>query len=533
MPEAGAMSQKRVIVIGAGIGGLVSALELAARGVEVLVLERASRPGGKMRELTLGGAAMDAGPTVFTMRWVFEELFESIGLRLADHLTLQPVSVLARHAWSDDRRLDLFADVARSADAIGTFAGAAASRGYVDFCARARRIYRTLETPFLRGTRPNPLSLASRVGLRGLPELMRISPFATMWSELGRYFTDARLRQLFGRYATYCGSSPFLAPATLMLVAHVEQDGVWLVEGGMHRVAQTLAALAQQRGATLRFNAPVDEILSRDGKACGVRVAGGEELQADAIVFNGDVAALGAGLLGQDAVDASAPVEPARRSLSALTWNLLAPTSGFPLSRHTVFFSDDSAREFDDIFQRGQLPASPTVYVCAQDRPADDAALGGAAERLLLIVNAPATGDTRPFTPEELARCEAQTFRAMERCGLQVQRNPEHTRMTTPQHFERLFPATGGALYGQASHGWAASFSRPAARSKMPGLYLAGGSVHPGPGVPMAALSGRQAAASVLADQASRSAPRARHQSRPPSTSTSPPTATPGGTSTR
>ena len=531
------MSDKRVIVIGAGIGGLVSALELAAQGVEVLVLEQASQPGGKMREVTLGGAAMDAGPTVFTMRWVFEELFDSIGLRLADHLCLQPVSVLARHAWGheirgDPQRLDLFADVARSADAIGAFAGAAACRGYLDFCDRARRIYRTLETPFLRGSRPNPVSLASRVGLRGLPELMRISPFATMWSELGRYFADPQLRQLFGRYATYCGSSPHLSPATLMLVAHVEQDGVWLVDGGMHRVAQTLASLARQRGATLRFDAPVDEILCRDGRACGVQLAGGETLQADAVVFNGDVAALATGHLGSAVHGAAAPVAPAQRSLSALTWNLLAPTSGFPLSRHTVFFSNDSATEFDDIFERGKLPTSPTVYVCAQDRAEDDDCRDdkvhdAAAERLLLIVNAPAIGDTRPFTPEELARCEAQTFQLMQRCGLQVQRNPDHTLMTTPQDFARLFPATGGALYGRASHGWAASFSRPGARSKLPGLYLAGGSVHPGPGVPMAALSGRQAAASVLADRASARA------SRRPSTSPSPPAATPGGTSTR
>jgi 1-hydroxycarotenoid 3,4-desaturase len=539
------MRAKRVIVVGAGVGGLVSSLELASRGVEVLVLERASQVGGKMRQVTLGGAAMDAGPTVFTMRWVFEEMFDSIGLRLADHLTLRPASVLARHAWSgdpgDSQRLDLFADVARSADAIGAFAGPCASRGYLDFCERARRIYRTLEAPFLRGTRPNPISLASRVGLHGLPELMRISPFATMWSELGRYFADPRLQQLFGRYATYCGSSPFLAPATLMLVAHVEQDGVWLVEGGMHHVARTLAQLARQRGATLRFDAQVDQIMTRDGRACGVRLAGGEELQADAIVFNGDVAALAAGRLGDAALTAAARVWPARRSLSALTWNLLAPTRGFPLSRHTVFFSNDSAREFGDLFKRNRLPESPTVYVCAQDRADDDIAheadgcSASAAERLLMIVNAPATGDTRPFTPEELARCETQTFRSMARCGLEVQRHPDCTLMTTPQDFERLFPATGGALYGQASHGWAASFRRPGARSKMPGLYLAGGSVHPGPGVPMAVLSGRQAAASVLADRSSHSAamePSASGRSPRPLTSTSHPTATPGGTST-
>lgn len=516
-----------MIVVGAGVGGLVSALELASRGFEVQVLERGPQAGGKMRELSVGGVAMDAGPTVFTMRWVFDALFDAVGARLDDHLRLQPVGVLARHAWQPGRHLDLFADVARSADAIGAFAGAAASRGYLDFCARARRIYRTLETPFLRGARPSPLSLAGRVGLGGLPDLLRISPFTTMWSELGRHFADPRLRQLFGRYATYCGSSPFLAPATLMLVAHVEQDGVWLVDGGMQRLPQALASLATQHGATLRCNAQVDAILTAGGRACGVRLAGGEALPADAVVFNGDVAALADGLLGDAARRAAAPVDRARRSLSALTWNLLAEARGFPLARHTVFFSGDSEAEFADLFGRAQLPASPTVYVCAQDRGDSGDATPASAERLLMIVNAPATGDGRAFTPEELSRCEARIFQRMADCGLRVTRPPERVAMTTPSDFARLFPATGGALYGQASHGWAASFRRPGARSRLPGLYLAGGSVHPGPGVPMAALSGRQAAASVIADQARSPAPR------PASTSPSRPAATPGGTSTR
>ncbi|MDQ2779635.1 MAG: phytoene desaturase family protein [Pseudomonadota bacterium] len=523
----------RVIVVGAGMGGLVAALELAARGFDVLVLERALQPGGKMRQIAIGGAMLDAGPTVFTMRWVFDALFDAVGLHLDDHLRLEPVELLARHAWGPDARLDLHADRARSAAAIGDFAGAAAARGYLQFCARAGAIYRTLEAPFLRGSRPTPFSLAARVGLRGLPGLMQISPFATLWSELGRHFNDERLRQLFGRYATYCGASPFLAPATLMLVAHVEQEGVWLVDGGMHRVAQVLARLACERGARLRYGTAVQRILTRHGHACGVRLEDGEELHADAVVFNGDVAALHAGLLDAD-TRATAPVGRAGRSLSALTWNLLAPTHGFPLARHSVFFSDNSAREFDDLFGAARLPQEPTVYVCAQDRDGkvDDPHLGecGAAERLLLIVNAPAVGDQRAFTLQELQRCETRTFQRLAQCGLQVDRSAERTVLTTPQDFERLFSATGGALYGQAPHGWAASFKRPGARSRLKGLYLAGGSVHPGPGVPMAALSGRQAAASVLADR-----PSARGKQSPPrpSTAQSRPVDTLGGTSTR
>ena len=223
-----------------------------------------------------------------------------------------------------------------------------------------------------------------------------------------------------------------------------------------------------------------------------------------------------------------------RRSLSALTGNLLSTTRGFALSRHTVFFADDSCAEFDDMFEHARLPSSPTVYVCAcaQDRrdverDCDDVATPAGVERLLLIVNAPATGDARPFTAEKLARCGARTFRTMARCGLRVMRNPEHTLMTTPHDFGRLFPGDGrGAVQrGLARLGGfvpATGRAQPAIEPLYRGWVGA-----PGAGGPMAALSGRQAAASVLADRdSSRTARR-------PSTSPLRPTAKPGGTSMR
>jgi 1-hydroxycarotenoid 3,4-desaturase len=489
----------RVAVIGAGIGGLACALHLAAYGLDVVVIERAPAPGGKMREIEIDGRRIDAGPTVFTMRWVFEQLFAVAGADIDQHLQLQRAQLLCRHAWSEDERLDLYADLERSASAIGELAGAAQARRYREFCARARRIFRTLEQPFLRAERPSPVQLVRRAGVQGLADLWRIQPFATLWDALGDYFHDPRLRQLFGRYATYCGSSPFLAPATLMLVAHVEQDGVWLVRGGMHRVATALADLCCARGAQLRCGVEAQEILAASGRVCGVRLASGERVDADAVVVNADPAALAAGLFGAAVAPAVAPVGRARRSLSALTWALVAPTQGFPLARHNVFFSDAYAAEFDDILRRRRLPRSPTVYVCAQDR---DEGGGGVAsdERLLCLVNAPADGDTGDLDARELTACEAAAFARLERCGLTVRRRPERTVVTTPAHFARLFPATGGALYGQASHGWQASFSRPGARTRVPGLYLAGGAAHPGPGVPMAALSGRLAALALIAD---------------------------------
>jgi 1-hydroxycarotenoid 3,4-desaturase len=489
------------VVIGAGVGGLAAAVALAARGLAVEVVERAAAPGGKMRELAVGGARLDAGPTVFTMRWVFDELFAAAGAALSDHLTLRPVETLARHAWSERERLDLFADVERSADAIGTFAGAAAARGFRDFSARAARIYATLERPFIRAAQASPQALVAAVGLRRLGELWRITPFATLWDGLGEHFRDPRLRQLFGRYATYCGASPFAAPATLMLVAHVEREGVWLVEGGMHRIATALADLASAHGAVFRYGAEVVDLEIAGDRVAGVRLASGERLRAHAVVFNGDVAALGAGLFGRE-IAGLAPAAPvAARSLSALTWALVGRADGFPLLRHNVFFSSDYAAEFADLCAHRALPRAPTVYLCAQDRDDRDQPAPGLSERIFCLVNAPPTGDVRRFDPKEIEPCATRTFDHLARCGLRVA--PEAMRVTTPADFARLFPATGGALYGRAPHGWRASFQRPGVRTRLPGFYLAGGSVHPGPGVPMAALSGRAAAACLVADLAS------------------------------
>jgi 1-hydroxycarotenoid 3,4-desaturase len=384
------------------------------------------------------------------------------------------------------------------------------------FCAEAKRLYQGLEGPYIRSPRPSMASLMGDLGPRGLANLALLGPMATLAQRLAHHFRDPRLQQLFARYATYTGSSPWQAPATLALIAQVELDGVWRVHGGMHAVAQALAKLATAQGAHLRFATAVRQIRVQSGRATGVELADGQVLAADEVVFNGDVQALAQGLLGQGTQAAVDPVKPADRSLSALTWSMHVATSGLPLTMHNVFFDDDYASEFDDIFTRRRLPQRGTVYVCAQDRRDDGGFINGRAdlqhERLLALVNAPALGDIhhqheQALGEGEIQTCEHRSFDLLQACGLTVQRSPQQVVRTTPQDFERLFPASGGALYGRASHGWFAQFKRPGSRSRLPGLWLAGGGVHPGPGVPMAAMSGLQAAEALMAnlDSTSRS----------------------------
>ncbi|MBU2033068.1 MAG: FAD-dependent oxidoreductase, partial [Alphaproteobacteria bacterium] len=277
----------RVVIIGAGIGGLACAVRLAAGGHDVTIIEKESHVGGKARRILVDDTPIDAGPTVFTLRDVFDELFEVAGRSLEDYVAIRPAEVLARHAWDADERLDLYADPALSEQAIGDFAGADAARGYRAFRTEAARIYGILEHSMLRADKVSwPLPLMRRIGLTRIGDLLAIRPYESLWKVLGEHFADPRLRQLFARYSTYCGSSPFDTPATLMLIAHVEAQGVWLIHGGMSALAHGLRRVAEEHGARFYTQTQVVDVEFDKGKACGVLVESGEFYPADAVVAN-------------------------------------------------------------------------------------------------------------------------------------------------------------------------------------------------------------------------------------------------------
>jgi 1-hydroxycarotenoid 3,4-desaturase len=505
---------QRIAIIGAGIGGL-SAAAILARRFDVDVYERAARPGGKVRQIDVGGAKIDSGPTVFTMDWAFQEVMDLAGAELEEEVSLNRLEVIARHHWTDGSTLDLFADREQSAAAIADFAGLREADNYRAFCNKTRDVYETLREPFLRAQRP---SFAGLIASQSPMALLNTSPFSTLWGALSRSFQDPRLRQLFGRYATYCGASPFRAPATLMLIAHVEQEGVWALDGGMQSIADALHRVGERNGVAFHFDAHVDEVIEAGGHVKGLRLASGETRPCDIIVMNGDAGALAQGHFGPAGSAALSLPPDMQRSQSAMTWSMVAEPNGVPLDMHTVFFSGDYAAEFDAVFDRGEVPADPTTYICAPDR-APGLSPPNSAERLFCLINAPPRGDTHTYSAEEIAQCQERMLGLLGRCGLTLTHGLESAVATTPSDFNAMFPATGGALYGMASHGWRASFQRPSARSKLKGLYMAGGSVHPGPGAPMAALSGKAAALAILSDCGL--------------TLPSPLAATPGGISTR
>lgn len=497
----------RIVIIGAGIAGLAAALRLSGfareTGRELVVLERHAAPGGKMRTLPSAAGPVDAGPTVLTMRHVFDELFSEAGARLEDHVTLIPQTILARHWWPDGSTLDLHADPDTSAAAIRAFAGPKAEKEFRAFSQRAAQLFKAFDAPMMQAAEPSLSSLSAHV-MRNPSLIPAMAPQSSLAELLNRQFSDRRLAQLFGRYATYVGGSPYRSPAILALIWQAEAAGVWCVKGGMHQLAHAIERLAAARGVQFRYQSHVARIETQGSRISAVHLANGERIATGTILFNGDPRALATGALGRAVTEVAAATRTTARSLSAQVWSFAATPAGPDLAHHNVFFSADPRAEFTAL-EQGRQPRDPTLYICAEDRGQTTPL--PRTERFEIIANAPPITDPTA-TPEDFAACQTLTFQTLARFGLTFDSLPGPGALTTPQGFAHLFPASTGSLYGQSPHGMMAAFQRPTARTQIKGLYLAGGGTHPGAGVPMATLSARHAAAAILNDLSSTSTSR-------------------------
>lgn len=489
----------KVIVIGAGIGGLSAAVELAAAGADVTVLEQAYAPGGKLRQFPSDAGPIDVGPSVLTMRSVFEDLFTRAGTRLEDHLTLCAEELLARHWWQDGSSLDLFSDPAASARAVEDFAGKKSSEEFVAFSKNARQLFDSLNDPIIQSG-ASDLGTLGKTVMRNLHGLLpAVAPTQSMAQNLEKSFSDPRLRQLFGRYATHAGGSPYASPALLSLIWDIRSRGVWWIEGGPLALAKALEKIATERGAEFRYGATVETIAIERGRVTGVVLETGERIESARVLFNGDPAALTRGMLGRGTQRAVKRAAIGPRSLSAYIWAFAAKPSGLDLRHHNIFFGETQQTEFDAL-EQGDIPADPTIYVCAPDRV--DGLIPSEAERLKIVLNGAPLGENASTHDDEFYQCRTQTFETLQRMNLSFDVTPERVSLITPSDLATRFPGSDGSISGRRPDGLRATFQRPKTRSRISGLYLAGGSVHLGTGMPMASLSGRHAAAAILQDGA-------------------------------
>lgn len=493
------MTKSPILILGAGIGGLSAAIHLAARGYRVTVLEQNPAVGGKMSEVTENGFRWDTGPSVITMRGVFDDLFRAAGRRLEDYLTLLPVEPLTRYFWPDGTRLDLSRDLTRTADQISALEPRDLE-GYLDFLAEAARLHRITGPVFTDGPPPSLESL-KRVTLK---DALSVDVVRTLQQSIERRVRHPHLRQLLGRFATYVGASPYLAPATLGVIAHVElTEGVWYPQGGIYQIARAYEKLALELGVEIRLNTRIREICAHGEQVSAVILENGEILPAQTILSNLDVTSTYGLIQSERARLRLASLM--KRDVSCSGMVLLLGVEGtFPeLAHHNIFFSSDYRREFDQIFSQHVLPDDPTLYLCITSKTDPSHAPAG-CENWFVMVNSPPL--TPGPSPEGRGGADVTEilFDRLARVGLDVRNRIRSQRLLTPLDIQKNTGAFRGALYGISFNDRFAPFKRPHNRSEFKGLYFAGGTTHPGGGVPLVTLSGKLAAELIMRDSTPR-----------------------------
>ncbi len=471
-----------VVVIGAGMGGLAAAARLAARGLSVTVVEALHEPGGKAGTVLLDGVRCDTGPSVVTLPDVIDALYADCSR--PSPVRLRRLDPAFRYRWPDGVALDVHHAVDDTLASVrGTLGGDAAAE-LEAFLGYARAIWELSAPAFVYGPRPG-LATFFRMGLPRLVELPRLDTLRSMRAAIHAQVAEPHLRDLLLRYATYNGSDPRVAPATLNCIASVElEGGCFGVEGGLGQLARHLEALGRELGVVFRYGERVLGLDLDRGRVRAVRTER-ENLATSRVVSNADVAHLARLVPG---------VPRPTLGPSTSGWTAVVQARREERPPHQVLFPTRYDQEFVDLFDGPRAPREPTAYLCAQDR-AHGVGHWGESEPLFVMANAPSTADA-----EHDEALGERTLARLVAAGMV--RDPVLRWQRHPRDLAATFPDTDGALYGVASNSRFAAFLRPDNRAGgVHGLYLASGSAHPGGGVPLCLLSGRQAAQQLLADR--------------------------------
>ena len=490
---------EKIAVIGAGIGGLCTAARLAKAGHLVTIFEASSRTGGKCRTEWIGRYAFDTGPSLLTLPAVYRDFFQRTGDVMGRVLELEEVNPSFDYRFHDGTSVK-FANLSRkkTLTSIEQTLGADAAAEWNRVMLRAEAMWDVSREPFIESELKSPISLLKR------PRLIRDLKIISPWKSLrGIGITNPYLAKIMDRYATYSGSDPRYAPAVLSTIAFVEEAfGAWHIKGGIGTLAEKITERCEKLGVDIRLNSRVNEIVLNKGRVTGV-VVNDATLTFDRVVANADAQFVYEKLLAPTKKVVNIRKKLAKQEPSLAGFSLLLglkPSDSQRLEHHTIFFPENYDLEFESIFTKKTPVEKPTIYICAPKDPL--MVKDKDHESWFVLVNAPrhsTSGDGYDWSNQDFNRQYANSIiNQIEAAGISIRERLEVLEIRTPLDLQESVNAPGGSIYGTSSNGARSAFARAKNRSPIKGLYLVGGSAHPGGGLPLVGLSAEMVAEAIL-----------------------------------
>lgn len=483
------MSNKNCAVIGAGLGGLAAAIRIAKKGYHVTVFEKNKTPGGKASQIITNGFRFDTGPSLLTMPFVLQELFSAANENIEDHLDLRRLEIICKYFYSDGTVLNAYSN---QTDFINEAVRKTKEKkeNIEKFFSYSKIIYDLTADLFLFNPIWDLKNLLNGKYLKTLLHLKKIDTMRSMHAAITSFLNDDKMIRLFDRYATYSGSNPFDAPATLNIIAHVENGiGAYINNKGIYSITEALYNLALKVGVNFYFGANVNRILINDRKIVGVLVES-QKLQFDIVVSNSDVNFTYTNLLNEQLSLHSDLIMKDQQSSSAIVFYWGVEGIHPELEIHNILFSDDYKKEFEEIFSLHQIPSDPTIYIYISSKFNKSDAPAG-KENWFVMINAPYIVDSKYSAPIEALKLIILK-KIKSTLSIDLSNKIKSETILTPAEIEIGTNSYKGSIYGVSSNSKFTAFVRQPNRSrKYKGLYFAGGSAHPGGGIPLVLLSAK------------------------------------------
>jgi phytoene desaturase len=478
---------KKAIIIGAGIAGIASAIRLKAKGYDVEVFEANNYAGGKLSQIEGNGYRFDAGPSLFTLPTLVEELFELANKNTRNYFEYNRLDEVCRYFWDDKTKLTAWAEPQKFADEIAEKLNFPKEKT-LKFLEKSGKNYEILDKLFLQKSLHKFSTWLGADALKGYLNMPKLGLFETMNRQNEAYFQHSKLVQLFNRYATYNGSDPYQTPATLNIIPHLEYNiGAFFPKKGMVSITDSLVKLAEDLGVKFHFNSIVNQIITKEKKAVGIEV-NDSTILSDLVVSNMDISATYRKLLPNEKHPEKLLSQPKSSSGIVFYWGIKKEFS--ELGLHNIFFSENYKEEFQKIFQEKSVSDDPTIYINITSKHKPDDAPEG-CENWFVLINVPANEGQN--WEELIEKTKQNVLNKLSKILKEnISELIDYEQVLDPRGIEIKTSSVQGALYGNSSNNKYAAFLRhPNFSNKIENLYFVGGSVHPGGGIPLALSSAK------------------------------------------